>query len=206
MDPSCTHCTWAKIVCEFVIDGNKKHITCVQCNQLKGKCCWPGDGKDAKASPKVKANKGKKRKPDDEMPEPRPSQKKWAKSKVVEVLEIDEPEAGRNRAGKASVAMSLGLEEKLKRLINTMGMIANNLAGLFELQEAVVENSSRIADALESLLNESYSFGMAVSPSDSGSSELDSNELCEEAEWLKAHGEDKEEGTEGEDETMAKAK
>ncbi|KIO10108.1 hypothetical protein M404DRAFT_21788 [Pisolithus tinctorius Marx 270] len=206
MDPSCTHCAQAKVVCKFLMDSNKKRVACMCCNLSKGKCQWPGDGKDAEAGPKVKANKGKERKPNDEMPEPRLSQKKWAKSKVVEVLEIDEPKAGGSGAGKASAAMSLGLEEKLEQLIDTVGMIANNLAGLFELQEAMVENSSRIAYTLELLLNESYGFGMAVSPLDLGSSELDSNELREEAKWLKAHGKDEEEGTEGEDETMAEAK
>ncbi|KIO02721.1 hypothetical protein M404DRAFT_27633 [Pisolithus tinctorius Marx 270] len=205
MDPSCTCCAWAKTICEFAVDGNKKCIACVHCNLSKGKCCWPRDGKDNEASPKVKANKGKKRKPDDEMPEPRPSQKKRAKSKAVEVLEIDEHKTGRSGAGKAGAAMSSGLEEKLERLIDTAGMIANNLAGLFELQEATVENSGHIADALKLLLNESYGYGMAVSPSDSGSSELNSDEMCEEAKWLKTHSKDKEEETKGEDEAMAEA-
>ncbi|KIO00199.1 hypothetical protein M404DRAFT_29806 [Pisolithus tinctorius Marx 270] len=76
--------------------------------------------------------------------------------------------------------------------------------GLFELHETTVENSGCIANTLESLLDKSYSFSMAVSPSDSGSSELDSEELCEEAKWLRTHGEDEEEETEGEDEAMAK--
>ncbi|KIN98514.1 hypothetical protein M404DRAFT_31204 [Pisolithus tinctorius Marx 270] len=153
----------------------------MRCNQSKGKCWWPGDGKDAEAGPKAgpKANKGKKRRADDEMPEPGLSQKKWAKSKVVEVLEINEPEAGGS-----------GLREA-------------GAESLFKLHETVVKNSGHIADVLELLLDESYGFGMAVSPSDSGSSELDSEELCEEAEWLRTHGEDEEEETKGEDEAMA---
>ncbi|KAI5989633.1 hypothetical protein F5J12DRAFT_897894 [Pisolithus orientalis] len=61
MDPSCTHCTWAKAVCKFLVDSNKKCITCMQCNQLKEKCWWPRDGKDAEAGLKAgaKVNKGK---------------------------------------------------------------------------------------------------------------------------------------------------
>ncbi|KIN95567.1 hypothetical protein M404DRAFT_34025 [Pisolithus tinctorius Marx 270] len=205
MDPGCTCCAWAKTVCEFVVDSNKKRLACVRCNQSKGKCCWPRDGKDAKDGPKAvsKVVKGKKRKADDETPEPGPSQKKWAKSKPIEVLEINEPEAGGSGLRKASAERYSGLENKLERLIKAAGLIANNLASLFKLHETVVENSGCIADALESLLNESYSFGMAVSPSDSGSSELDSEELHEEAKWLRAHGEDEEEETEGEDEAMA---
>ncbi|KAI6148086.1 hypothetical protein BKA82DRAFT_31967 [Pisolithus tinctorius] len=184
MDPGCTCCAWAHIVCKFVIDSNKKHVACMQCNQSKGKCQWPGDGKDAEASPKVKADKGKKRKADEEMPEPRPSQKKWVKSKVVEVLEINEPEAGGSGPREAGAKRYSGLENKLEQLIEATGLIANNLASLFELHETMVENSGHIADALKSLLDESYGFSMAVSPSDSGSSELDSDELCEEAKDL----------------------
>ncbi|KIO00331.1 hypothetical protein M404DRAFT_29708 [Pisolithus tinctorius Marx 270] len=64
MDPSCTHCTWAKVICEFLVDGNKKCVACVHCNQSKGKCHWPRDGKDTEASPKAvgRVDKGKKRK------------------------------------------------------------------------------------------------------------------------------------------------
>ncbi|KIN95283.1 hypothetical protein M404DRAFT_34275 [Pisolithus tinctorius Marx 270] len=206
MDPGCTCCAWAKTVCEFIIDGNKKCIACVRCNQSKGKCHWPRDGKDAEASPK--AVKGKKRKVNKENAKAGPSMQKWVKMSVrlTEVLDLDEPEAGRSREKEASMVCSLGLEEKLKWLINTVGMIANNLAGLFELQEAAVENSGCIANALKLLINESYSFGMAVSPSDLGSSELDSDKLCKEAKWLKTHGEDEEEETKGEDEDMAEAK
>ncbi|KIN97337.1 hypothetical protein M404DRAFT_32322 [Pisolithus tinctorius Marx 270] len=205
MDPGCTRCTRAQVVCEFLVDGNKKQVACMRCNLSKGKCRWPGDGKDAEASPKAgpKVDKGKKRRADDETPEPGPSQKKWAKSKLTEVLEIDEPEAGGSGVRKAHAGGPSGLEDKLERLIDVAGLIANNLVGLFELQEAVVENLGRIADALEAMLDESYGFGMAVSPSDSGSSELDSDELREEADWLKNHGEDEEEEAEGEDEDMA---
>ncbi|KIO01898.1 hypothetical protein M404DRAFT_28154 [Pisolithus tinctorius Marx 270] len=207
MDPGCTRCTRAQVVCEFLVDGNKKRVTCVCCNQSKGKCRWPGDGKDAEAGPKAatKADKGKKQKADEESPEPGPSQKKWAKSKPTEVLEIDEPEAGGSGERKAGAGGFSGLEDKLERLIDIAGLIANNLAGLFEAHEAVAENSGRIADALEAMLDESYGFGMAVSPSDSGSSELDSDELREEAEWLKTHSEDEEEESGGEDESMAEA-
>ncbi|KIO04365.1 hypothetical protein M404DRAFT_26227 [Pisolithus tinctorius Marx 270] len=168
MDPGCTRCTRANTVCEFLVDGNKKRVACIQCNLSKGKCHWPGDGKDAKAGPKA-VGKGKKRKVDKENAEAGPSTQKQAKTsaKPTEVLDLDEPEAG--------AVYPLGLEEKLERLIDTAGMIANNLAGLSELQEAAVENSGRIADALELLLDESYGFGMVVSPSDSGSSELDSD-------------------------------
>ncbi|KIO07272.1 hypothetical protein M404DRAFT_23734 [Pisolithus tinctorius Marx 270] len=205
MDPGCTRCTWAQVVCEFLIDSNKKRVACICCNLSKGKCWWPGDGKDVEAGPKAatKADKGKKRKADEGSPEPGPSQKKWAKSKPTEVLEIDEPEAGGSGEREASAKRYSGLENKLERLIEAVGLIANNLASLFELHETVVKNSGCIADALESLLDESYGFGMAVSPSDSGSSELDSEELHEEAEWLRTHGEDEEEETEGEDEAMA---
>ncbi|KIO12127.1 hypothetical protein M404DRAFT_19976 [Pisolithus tinctorius Marx 270] len=194
------------VVCEFLVDGNKKRVACVRCNLSKGKCRWPGDRKDIEAGPKAttKADKGKKRKADKGSPEPGPSQKKRAKSKPTEVLEIDEPEAGGSGEREAGAERYSGLENKLERLIKAAGLIANNLASLFELHETAVENSGRIANALELLLNESYSFSMAVSPSDSGSSELDSEELCEEAEWLRTHGEDEEEETEGEDEAMAK--
>ncbi|KIO10081.1 hypothetical protein M404DRAFT_21733 [Pisolithus tinctorius Marx 270] len=184
MDPGCTRCAQAHIICEFVIDGNKKHVACVRCNQSKGKCQWPRDGKDAEAGPKVKADKGKKQKADEEMPEPRPSQKKWAKSKAVEVLEINEPETRGSRPREAGAERYSGLENKLD---------------LFELHETAVKNSGRIADTLESLLDESYGFGMVASPLDSGSSELNSDELREEADWLRNHGEDEE----GEDEDMA---
>ncbi|KIO10209.1 hypothetical protein M404DRAFT_21878 [Pisolithus tinctorius Marx 270] len=196
MDPGCTRCAQANIVCEFVVDSNKKRMACVCCNLSKGKCRWPGDGKDTEAGPKA-IGKGKKRKVDEENAEAGPSTQKRVKTsaKLTEVLDLDEPEAG--------TVYPSGLEEKLEQLIDTVGMIANNLAGLFKLQEAVVENSGCIADALESLLDKSYGFGMAVSPSDLGSSELDSDELCEEAEWLKNHGEDNEEETEGEDKDMA---
>ncbi|KIO00007.1 hypothetical protein M404DRAFT_29836 [Pisolithus tinctorius Marx 270] len=206
MDPSCTRCTRAQVVCEFLVDGNKKRVACMRCNQSKGKCRWPGDGKDAEAGPKAatKADKGKKRKADEESPEPGPSQKKRAKSKPIEVLEIDEPEARGSGLREAGAERYSGLENKLERLIEAAGLIANNLASLFELHETAVKNSGRIADALEAMLDESYGFSMAVSPSDSGSSELDSEEMREEAEWLKAHGEDEEE-SEGEDESMAEA-
>ncbi|KIO00559.1 hypothetical protein M404DRAFT_29485 [Pisolithus tinctorius Marx 270] len=201
MDPGCTRCTRAEVVCEFLVDGNKKRVACVRCNLSKGKCRWPGDGKDAEAGPKVKADKGKKQKADEETPEPGPSQKKRAKSRVVKVLEINEPEAGGSGLREAGTERYSGLENKLERLIEAAGLITNNLASLFELHETAVENSGRIADVLES-----YGFGMAVSPSDSGSSELDSDELHEEAEWLKNHGKDEEEETEGEDEAMAEGK
>ncbi|KIO08127.1 hypothetical protein M404DRAFT_23400 [Pisolithus tinctorius Marx 270] len=160
MDPGCTHCTWAKVICKFLVDGNKKRVTCVCCNLSKGKCWWPRDGKDAEAGPKAvgKVNKGKKRKADEEAPEAGPSKKKQAKSKSVKVLDIDKPEASGSRVREA------------------------------------------IAGGSQALLDELYGFGMAVSPSDSGSSEFDLNELCKEAEWLKTHGEDEEEETKGEDE------
>ncbi|KIN95088.1 hypothetical protein M404DRAFT_34479 [Pisolithus tinctorius Marx 270] len=207
MDPSCTCCARAQVICKFLVDSNKKQVACVRCNQSKGKCRWPGDGKDSEAGPKVasKADKGKKRKADDGMPEPGLSQKKRVKLKPTKVLEIDKPEVGGSGARKARAGRFLGLEDKLERLIDVAGLIANNLAGLFEAHEAVAENSGRIADALEAMLDESYGFGMAVSPSDSGSSKLDSDELHEEAEWLKTHGEDEEEESGGEDEPMAKA-
>ncbi|KIO01297.1 hypothetical protein M404DRAFT_28837 [Pisolithus tinctorius Marx 270] len=198
MVPGCTRCAHAQVVCEFVVDGNKKRVACVRCNLSKGKCRWPGDGKDTEAGPKIKADKGKKRKADEETPEPGPSQKKRAKSKAVEVLEINEPEAGGSGLREAGTERYSGLENKLERLIEAAGLIANNLASLFELHETAVENSGRIADALES-----YGFGVAVSPSDSGSSELDSDELHEEAEWMKAHSKNEEEESEGEDENMA---
>ncbi|KIN94546.1 hypothetical protein M404DRAFT_34939 [Pisolithus tinctorius Marx 270] len=206
MDPGCTRCSRAKVACEFLVDGNKKQVACVRCNLLKGKCRWLGDGKDAEAGPKVKANKGKKRRADDEMPEPGPSKKK-AKvvDKPLEVLDVDEGETSGSRPRGPGVAAFSGLEDKLERLIDVAGLIANNLAGLFEAHETVAKNSGRIADALEVMLDESYGFGMAMSPSDSGSSELDSNELREEAEWLKTHGEDEEEESGGEDESMAEA-
>ncbi|KIO08017.1 hypothetical protein M404DRAFT_23265 [Pisolithus tinctorius Marx 270] len=205
MDPGCTCCARANIVCEFVVDGNKKRMACVHCNLSKGKCRWPGDGKDAEAGPK--AVKGKKRKVDEENAEARPSNQKWAKTSTrpTKILDLNESEAGRSRPREAGVDKYSGLEDKLERLIEAVGLIANNLASLFELHETAVENSGRIADALESILDESYGFGMAVSPSDLGSSELDSDELREEAEWLKNHGEDEEEESEGEDESMAKA-
>ncbi|KIN99653.1 hypothetical protein M404DRAFT_30301 [Pisolithus tinctorius Marx 270] len=205
MDPGCMCCTWAQVICEFLMDGNKKQVACVHCNQSKGKCQWPGDRKDSEAGPRVisKANKGKKQKANDGTPEPGLSQRKQAKSKPTEVLEIDEPEAGGSGVRKASTRGPLGLEEMLEWLIDVVGLIANNLVGLFELHETMAENLGHIADALESLLDESYGFGMAVSPLDSGSSELDSEELHEEAKWLKAHGEGEEEESEGEDESMA---
>ncbi|KIO01722.1 hypothetical protein M404DRAFT_28460 [Pisolithus tinctorius Marx 270] len=193
MDPGCTHCAWAQTICEFVIDGNKKHIACVQCNLSKGKCCWPGDGKDTEASPKAgRADKGKKQKAKEENTEAGPSNQKWAKTSMrpTEILDLDESEAGGSRPREAGADKYSGLEGKLD---------------LFELHETTIENSGRIADALESILNESYGFGMAVSPLDSGSSELDSDELREEAEWLKTHGEDEEEESGGEDESMAEA-
>ncbi|KIO00829.1 hypothetical protein M404DRAFT_29231 [Pisolithus tinctorius Marx 270] len=208
MDPGCTRCAWANIVCEFVVDGNKKHVACVHCNLLKGKCRWPRDGKDAEASPKAgRADKGKKRKAEEENAEARPSNQKQVRTSVrpTEVLDLDELEATGSGMKEASTARYSGLENKLEQLIEAAGLIANNLASLFELHETAVENSGRIADALESILDESYGFRMAVSPSDSGSSELDSDKLHEEAEWLKAHGEDEEEESEGEDESMAEA-
>ncbi|KIN97930.1 hypothetical protein M404DRAFT_31865 [Pisolithus tinctorius Marx 270] len=96
MDPGCTCCAQAQVVCEFLMDGNKKQVACVCCNQSKGKCQWPGDRKDSEAGPRVisKADKGKKWKANNGTPEPGPSQRKWAKLKLTEVLEIDEPKAG----------------------------------------------------------------------------------------------------------------
>ncbi|KIN96812.1 hypothetical protein M404DRAFT_32951 [Pisolithus tinctorius Marx 270] len=208
MDPSCTRCARANIVCEFIVDGNKKHVACVRCNLSKGKCRWPGDGKDAEAGPKARrTDKGKKRKAEEENAEARPSNQKWVRTSVrpTEVLDLDELKASGSRMKEAGVARYSGLENKLERLIEAMGLIANNLASLFELHKTAVENSGHIADVLESILDESYGFRMAVSPLDSGSSELDSDELHEEAEWLKNHSEDEEEESEGEDESMAKA-
>ncbi|KIN96546.1 hypothetical protein M404DRAFT_33152 [Pisolithus tinctorius Marx 270] len=208
MDPGCTHCTQVQVVCEFLVDSNKKRVACMCCNQSKGKCQWPGDGKDTEAGPRaaLKADKGKKRKADNETPEPRPSRKKVkAVDELLEVLDINEDEASGSRPRGPSVAAFLGLEDKLEHLINVTGLITNNLVGLFKAHETVAENSGRIANVLEVMLDKSYSFGLVVSPSDLGSSELDSNELCKEANWLKAHGEDKEEESSGEDETMTEA-
>ncbi|KIO02635.1 hypothetical protein M404DRAFT_27846 [Pisolithus tinctorius Marx 270] len=211
MDPGCTRCSQAKVTCEFLVDGNKKRVACVRCNQSKGKCRWLGDGKDPEVGPRVvsKADKGKKRKADNGTPEPGPSKKKAkAVEKPLEVLDVDEDEAGGSRPRGPSATAFSGLEDKLERLIDVTGLIVNNLAGLFEAHETVAENSGRIADALEAMLDESYGFRMAVSPSDSGSSELNSDELREEADWLRAHGEEEEESEgkdEGEDETMAEA-
>ncbi|KIN93565.1 hypothetical protein M404DRAFT_35989 [Pisolithus tinctorius Marx 270] len=206
MDPGCTCCTRAQVICEFLIDSNKKWVACVRCNLSKGKCQWPGDRKDIEAGPKAttKADKGKKWTADEESPEPGPSQKKWVKSKLTEVLEINEPKAGGSGEREAGAKRYSGLENKLERLIEATGLIANNLASLFKLHETTVKNSGCIANALESLLDESYGYGMVVSPSDLGSSELDSNELREEAKWLKNHGEDEEGEAKGEDEDMAK--
>ncbi|KIN96345.1 hypothetical protein M404DRAFT_33408 [Pisolithus tinctorius Marx 270] len=197
MDPGCTRCAQAQTVCKFVVDGNKKRVACVRCNQSKGKCHWPGDGKDGKASPK--AIKGKKRKVDEENAEAGPSKQKRAKTspRPTEVLDLDEPEASGSGLRETGAERYSGLEEKLERLIDVVG--------LFEAHEAVAENSGRIANALKAMLDKSYGFGMAVSPSDSGSSELDSDELCEEAEWLKTHSKDEEEESGGEDESMAEA-
>ncbi|KIN99750.1 hypothetical protein M404DRAFT_30213 [Pisolithus tinctorius Marx 270] len=209
MDPGCTHCTWAQVICKFLIDSNKKRVACMCCNQSKGKCQRLGDGKDAEAGPRAapKADKGKKRKADDETPEHGPSKKKAkAIDKSPEVLDVNEDEAGGSRLRGPSAAVFLGLEDKLKHLINIAGLIANNLAGLFKAHETMAENPGRIANVLEAMLNKSYGFRLAVSPLDSGSSELDSDELHEEADWLKAHGKDKEEESSGEDETMTKAK
>ncbi|KIO05889.1 hypothetical protein M404DRAFT_25159 [Pisolithus tinctorius Marx 270] len=68
MDPNCTCCTQVKVICEFLMNSNKKQVACVQCNQSKGKCQWPRDGKDTKAGPKAtsKVDKGKKQKADNE--------------------------------------------------------------------------------------------------------------------------------------------
>ncbi|KIN96851.1 hypothetical protein M404DRAFT_32908 [Pisolithus tinctorius Marx 270] len=191
------------------IYGNKKQVACVWCNLLKGKCQWPGDGKDAEDSSKAegKVDKGKKWKIDDEGIEARPSKQKQAKTSArpVEVLELNESKAGGSRSHKTSAEHYSGLEEKLECLIDMAGLIANNLASLFELHETTVKNLGHIADMLKSLLNKSYSFRMVVSPLDLGSSELDSDELHEEADWLKAHGKDEEEESSGDDETMAEA-
>ncbi|KIN94582.1 hypothetical protein M404DRAFT_34924 [Pisolithus tinctorius Marx 270] len=207
MDPGCTHCTQAQVICEFVVDGNKKCMACVHCNLSKGKCCWPGDGKDPEASPKAvgRLDKGKKRKINKENAKARPSKQKWAKTSArpTEVLDLDEPKASRSRQREASAERYLGLEDKLEHLIDVAGLIANNLASLFELHKTAVKNSGCITDTLELLLDESYGFGMAVSPSDSGSSELDSDELHKEADWLKNHSEDEEGEAKGEDEDMA---
>ncbi|KIO05559.1 hypothetical protein M404DRAFT_25278 [Pisolithus tinctorius Marx 270] len=186
MDPGCTHCTWVQVICEFLVDGNKKQ--------------------DAKASPKAGGvNKGKKQKANKETPEPRPSKKKSkAIAKPLEVLDVNEDEASGSRLRGPSATAFLGLEDKLECLINIMGFITNNLAGLFEAHETMAENSGRITNALEAMLDESYSFRMAMSPLDSGSSELNSNKLHE-ADWLKAHSNDEEEESSREDETMAKA-
>ncbi|KIN95287.1 hypothetical protein M404DRAFT_34279 [Pisolithus tinctorius Marx 270] len=209
MDPGCTRCAQAKVVCKFVIDSNKKCIACVRCNQSKGKCHWPGDREDTESGPKAisKADKGKKQKVDEENAEAGPSNQKRARTSArpIEVLDLDETEAGGSGVKEASMARYSGLEGKPEQLIKAMGLIANNLASLFELHKIVVKNSGQIADALESLLNESYGFGMVVSPLDSGSSKLDSDELCEEAEWLNTHGKDEEEESKGEDESMAEA-
>ncbi|KIN96571.1 hypothetical protein M404DRAFT_33066 [Pisolithus tinctorius Marx 270] len=135
MDPSCTHCTWVQVVCKFHVDSNKKRVACMHCNQSKGKCQWLGDGKDAKATPKAapKANKGKKRKANDEMPEPGPSKKKVkAVDKLLEVLDVDEGKTSGSRLRGPGVAALLGLEDKLEHLIDIAGLIANNLVGLFE--------------------------------------------------------------------------
>ncbi|KIN99067.1 hypothetical protein M404DRAFT_30858 [Pisolithus tinctorius Marx 270] len=205
MDPSCTCCAWAKTVCKFIIDGNKKWVACVHCNLSKGKCQWPRDRKGTKASPKAirRVDKGKKRKVDKENTEARPSTQKWVRTSVrpTEVLDLNKPKAGGSGLREASVDRYSGLEDKLEHLINTVGLIANNLASLFELHETAIENLGCIADALESILDESYGFGVVVSPLDSGLSELDSDELCKEADWLRTHGKDKEEEeAEGEDE------
>ncbi|KIN95085.1 hypothetical protein M404DRAFT_34474 [Pisolithus tinctorius Marx 270] len=175
MDPSCTCCTQAKTVFK---------------GQALVACRWEGQ-KDTEASPKIKVNKGKKQKADDEMPEPGLSQKKQVKLKPIKVLEINEPKASGSRARKAMAGGLLGLEDKLEWLIDITGLIANNLVGLFELQEAVVKNSGCIADVLEAIINESYGF------------RLDLDELHEEVEWLQAKGEEEE--AEGGDESMAEA-
>ncbi|KIO15008.1 hypothetical protein M404DRAFT_17858 [Pisolithus tinctorius Marx 270] len=206
---SCTHCAWAQVVCEFLMDSNKKWVACVWCNQSKGKCQWPRDRKDAKAGLKVtgKVNKGKKWKVNKENTEAGPSKQKWAKTSVrlVEILDLNEPKAGRSGLKEASVARYSALESKLKQLIEATGLIANNLASLFKLHETAVENLGlgQITNTLESKLDKSYGFRVAVTPSDLGSSKLNSDELHEEAEWLQAEGEEEE--AEGEDENMAKA-
>ncbi|KIO10891.1 hypothetical protein M404DRAFT_21087 [Pisolithus tinctorius Marx 270] len=196
MDHSCTCCSWAKAVCEFLMDDNKKWVACMHCNQSKGKCRWPRDGKDVKAGLKAKGkvNKGKKWKVDEENAEAGPSRQKQVKMsmKLTKVLDLDEPKAGRSGLKEAGMDRYLGLEDKLEHLIDIMGLIANNLAGLFELQEAA------------SILNESYGFRVAVTPSDLGSSKLDAEELHKEVEWLQSKG--VEEEAKGGDEPMAKAK
>ncbi|KIO12065.1 hypothetical protein M404DRAFT_19888 [Pisolithus tinctorius Marx 270] len=157
MDPGTCY-TWAKTICEFLIDSNKKWVTCMWCNQSKGKCQWPGDGKDTKVGPKAasKVDKGKKRKVDEETPEARPSKKKWVKLKSVKVLDIDKPEAGMSGVRKAVTRGFTGLKDKLKCLIDMAGLIANSLASLFKLHETTVENSGQIANMLEALLRKSY--------------------------------------------------
>ncbi|KAI5995780.1 hypothetical protein F5J12DRAFT_896409 [Pisolithus orientalis] len=125
MDPGCTCCAWAKAVCKFLMDGNKKWVACIQCNLSKGKCWWPGDGKDVRYS---------------------------------------------------------GLEDKLKHLIKAMGLITNNLASLFNVQENVVANSGWITNALETIIDKSYGYGLLATPSDLGLSELNANKLHEEVE------------------------
>ncbi|KIO06049.1 hypothetical protein M404DRAFT_24814 [Pisolithus tinctorius Marx 270] len=191
MDPGCTRCTWARTVCKFVVDSNKKRVACVRCNLSKGKCQWPRDGKDAEAGPKA-VGKGKKQKVDEENAKAGPSNQKQARTsaRLTEVLDLDELEASGSGMKEAGMARYLGLENKLD---------------LFKLHETTVENSGHIANALKSILNKSYGFGMAVSPLDLGSSELNSDELCKEAEWLKTHSKDEEEESGREDETMAEA-
>ncbi|KIN99807.1 hypothetical protein M404DRAFT_30056 [Pisolithus tinctorius Marx 270] len=141
MDPGCTHCTQAKAICKFLGDGNKKQVACIQCNQSKGKCQWPGDGKDTKASPKARrTDKGKKWKANKENAKAGPSTQKQARTSVrlTEVLDLDKPEASRSRPREAGVDRYLGLEDKLECLINMAGLIANNLASLFELHKTVL--------------------------------------------------------------------
>ncbi|KAI6144185.1 hypothetical protein BKA82DRAFT_4358630 [Pisolithus tinctorius] len=161
---------------------------CTRCARMATRRGWPACTATSQKAGRV--DKGKKRKADEEMPEPGPSKKKLkAVDKPLEVLDIDEDEAGRSRPRGPSATVFSGLEDKLKCLINIMGLITNNLdcCGERDLPTLRV-------------------FGMAMFPSDLGSSELDSDELCEEADWLKAHGEDKEEESSREDETMAEAK
>ncbi|KIO00524.1 hypothetical protein M404DRAFT_29442 [Pisolithus tinctorius Marx 270] len=190
MDPGCTCCAWAKT--------------------SKGKCCWPRDGKDTEASPKAigRSDKGKKRKINKENAEAGPSKQKQVKmsARLTKVLNLDEPKASRSGQREASTERYSGLEDKLEHLIDVTGLIANNLASLFELHETVVKNLGWIANALESLLDKSYGYGMSVTPPDSDSSEFNSDELHKEAKWLKTHSKDKEEESRGEDETMAEAK
>ncbi|KIO08054.1 hypothetical protein M404DRAFT_23317 [Pisolithus tinctorius Marx 270] len=166
-----------------------------------------GDRKDTEAVPKAgRTDKGKKQKAEEENSKEGPSNQKWARTSVrpTKVLDLDELEASRSGMKEAGMARYSGLENKLERLIKATGLIANNLASLFELHKTMVENSGCIADVLKSILDELYGFGMAVSPLDLGSSKLDSDELHKEAEWLKDHSKDEEE-SEGEDESMAKA-